>query len=287
MNIINYENLTPELAGQGCFVLGMPEDAYHSYPNGVSKSQLDLIDRSPAHLVYAQKREATRNMVIGSAIHCAILEPERFEQEYMVVTGINDRRKAEYKEAAKVHGGDFTLTQSEDEKVTGMQAAIHANPEASAHLNVTDSYTEISAFAKCPITGVQLRCRFDFLSIADQLAIDLKKTQDVRYDKFQRSVANYRYHVQDAFYSYVYELITGERLNFKFLAVEEEQPHANKLYTLDTEAKIIGKRLVMANLKTYAECESSDDWPGIAHEGELLSLPAWAIDEDEEEEIEL
>lgn len=282
MNVIHASELTPELAKKGCFVLFMPEQAYHNYPLGVSKSQLDKLDRSPAHLMFSSPTQPTRAMEIGSAIHCAILEPERFERDYLVVKGINDRRKTEFKEALKHHDSSLVLTQNEGEKVEGMQSAIQANNQAMEILKAK-GMTEVSAFVECPETGVQLRCRFDYLAHSG-IALDLKKTQDVRYDKFQRSIANYRYHVQDAFYSYVYKLITGLDLDrFVFLAVEEEQPHANKLYELDTEAKQVGHRAMMDNLKTYAECNESDDWSGVVHESELISLPMWALDDEEVE----
>ena len=283
MNIIHYNDFTPDQAQKGCFVIDMPESAYHSH-DSVSKSMLDLVSRSPAHLAYAQEREATRNMAIGSAIHCAVLEPQRFDKDYMVLHGINDRRKSEYREAVKARHADFVLTGNEGDKVLGMQDAIQFNPTAIKELK-KEGYAELSAFVMCPVTGVQLRCRYDWVTLYDNNCIDLKKTQDVRYDAFQKSVANYRYHVQDAFYSYIYKLITGNKLRFRFLTVEEEQPHANKVYELDTEAKQVGKRQFQADLAEYNQCNESGDWHGIAQEDELLSLPMWALDDECEVEL--
>ncbi len=71
-------------------------EEYHAGP-GVSKSDLDLIARSPAHY-RAQKaapREATPAMIIGSAFHTATLEPEKFDLEFAVAPeGIDRRTKA-------------------------------------------------------------------------------------------------------------------------------------------------------------------------------------------------
>lgn len=283
MNIIEYKDFTPEQAEQGCFVVNMPESEYHTH-DSVSKSMLDLVSRSPAHLAYAQKREPTRAMAIGSAIHCAILEPARFEQEYIVLHGINDRRKSEYKEAVKATSVDLVLTGNEGDKVAGMQEAMQLNETAQTEL-AKAGYAEISAFVKCPETGLLLRCRYDWLNLETNDCIDLKKTQDVRYDQFQKSVANYRYHVQDAYYSHVYELITGNSLRFRFLTVEEEAPHSNKVYELDTEAKTVGKRHALSDLLAYKQALDTNNWEGIAQEDELLSLPMWALDEEDELEL--
>ena len=58
MKTIPFNELTEDLARAGCFVTDMPNEAYHSY-TGISKSGLDLVNRSPAHFFYGAKREAT------------------------------------------------------------------------------------------------------------------------------------------------------------------------------------------------------------------------------------
>src|SRR5690606_39465824 len=63
----------------------MSNEEYHSLPDSISKSGLDLIARSPAHYRYAERREPTRAMVIGTAIHAAILEPDVFATEYLLL----------------------------------------------------------------------------------------------------------------------------------------------------------------------------------------------------------
>jgi exodeoxyribonuclease VIII len=283
MNIINYKDFTPEQAEKGCFVIGMPDDAYHSH-DSVSKSMLDLVNRSPAHLAYAQEKDQTRGMVIGSAIHCAILEPLRFDKEYMILKGVTKRTESTYKQAIKQRDEALTLTEAEGDNVLGMQEAMQLNPTAIKELK-KDGYAELSAFVTCPVTGLLLRCRYDWVTLYDNNCIDLKKTQDVRYEAFQKSVANYRYHVQDAFYSYVYKLITGNKLRFRFLTVEEQQPHANKVFELDTEAKQVGARQFKADLEAYKHAMESGDWSGIAQEDEMLNLPMWALDDEAEVEL--
>ena len=59
---------------------GMFFNVYQEMP-GVSKSQLDRLARSPAHLrayLDAPQEEPTREMLIGTATHTALFEPEFF-----------------------------------------------------------------------------------------------------------------------------------------------------------------------------------------------------------------
>ncbi len=251
------------------------EDYHRS--DGISKSGLDLILRSPAHYRFAEKREATRAMEIGTALHCAILEPERFASEYMLLRNCTDRRASEYKEAVKVWGVERVLTGAEAARVAGMQESVRNNPHLS--MLAEPGRCELSVFATDPETGIVVRCRFDKLT-DDGLAIDLKKTQDIR--DFAKSVANYGYHMQAAFYSDVWEWATGEPLaGFVFAAVEEQMPHASAPITLDAEALDIGRMLYRRALNEYAECLNTGEWPGIAMPPAELQLPGWYINQFE------
>lgn len=57
---------------------------YHG-GNLVTKSKLDKLDRSPAHLkeYLDNPQDETKALRIGKALHCAVLEPELFDLEYV------------------------------------------------------------------------------------------------------------------------------------------------------------------------------------------------------------
>jgi len=284
IDVIDYTQHEGELPAT-CAVINMPNEAYHNHPS-ISKSGLDLINRSIAHYEYRTPFEPTRHMEIGTAIHAAIFEYERYKKDYILLPNVKDRRASEYKQAVKAAGtSELVLVGHESDKVNGMYQSVSLNSDAMQLLS--DGYPELSVFALCPTTGLRLRCRFDFLSKGDQ-AIDLKKTQDVRYDKFQRSIGSYRYHVQDAFYTYVAALAGIVVSSFHFLAVEEQPPHANKIYTLDDEAKAVGEREFKRDLEAYAAFKKSGGIPsGLVQESELMSLPVWALDEEADAEYQL
>jgi hypothetical protein len=274
MKIIKYEELTPELAAAGCLVTGMPNDAYHS-GFGISKSGLDLIARSPAHYAYRAATEPTRAMVIGSATHAAILEPAEFDKQYMLLRDVTDRRSSVYKQAAEQFGADNVLTGTEADSVIGMRESVRLN-SAAVELLDASGYVEIAVFATDPITGVLVKCKFDKL-LADLRSVDLKTTQDLR--DFAKSVANYRYHVQQAYYSDVFAWATGLQLeSFDFLAVEKEAPNASRIFRLDTPSVDYGRKLYRQALDLYADCLQRNDWPMPAGNLEYITLPNWAAD---------
>ena len=254
-------------------VAGMPNDVYHAAA-GISNSGLSLVARSPAHYYHAPAHSGSRAMEIGTAFHTALLEPERFAAEYMVVT-VDDRRVSAYKDAAKVFGGEKTLTASEGASVAVMSESIRGNVAAHAIMSQPGT-AELSAFVFDPETGVLMRCRFDWLTY-DGICVDLKKTQDCREFAFSRSLHNYRYHVQAAMYSHIYELLFGKPLQlFKILAVEENPPCANVLYDIDPLAMQHGHKLYREALAAYAEALESGQWETYSGTG-VVTLPEFVL----------
>lgn len=258
--------------------LNMPNDVYHS-ADGISNSGLSLIARSPAHYMHAARREQSRAMEIGTAIHCALLEPERFKEEYMLLRDVKDRRASAYKEAIKQFSSERVLVSTEATNIAAMQESVMAQPEAREALE-TEGWREVSLFATCPDTGVLMKCRFDLLT-ADSRAYDLKKTRDARPDQFGKSVNEYRYHVQQPFYSRVFELVAGEPLkSFKFIAVEDQPPYTAAVYKLDDLTAEIGRFLMNRDFSTYTRCVESGEWPHPDTATEI-TVPAWAVFEYE------
>lgn len=256
----------------------LSNEQYHA-SEGISKSGLDLIDRSPAHFK-AKSLESTRAMEIGSAIHCAILEPEIYRQQYAVVD-CESRASAIYKAACKERAASNVLTQAEGDRVSGMYDAVYGYKPARAIMELPGR-NELSVYAKDPETGVLVKCRFDRL-LDCGVAADLKKTQDARPDAFRRAIDNYRYYVQAAFYMDVYKWATGEMLDaFKFIAIEEAAPHGCRAYPIDELSIEFGRIAYRSALNTYADCLTSDKWPAYTEDEQEIGISNWLVSKIED-----
>lgn len=274
---INYTEETEIVSGN--YYADMPNDDYHSHAS-VSKSGLDVIERDPFHFFNKKPMVQTRPMQVGSAIHAAILEPEVFKRDFMMLPELKDRRQPEYKQAKKQYGEGNVFTQPDCDNIENIQKAVWGNDEASNLLSQR-GFCELSGFVKDPITGVMCRHRFDKLALTGGWAVDVKKTQDVRDTEFSKSIFNYRYHVQAAFYLDQFEWITGERLNgMKFICVEEKWPHKVAVYYLDDISIQIGRDAYRENLNLYAKCMNGEK-PTNNTSSQLISLPEWAMREYE------
>jgi hypothetical protein len=257
----------------GEIICNMPAAIYHG-TRALSKSGLDQFRKSPAHFRAWQdgttKNESSPALEFGTAVHMAILEPELFALNYTLFTG--DRRNKDGKMAyeAVIASGKIPLNQEQWDNITGAAAAVHAHPTAA--LLVEKIQTEVSCFDSW--NGVKVKARID--GLAKDYIIDVKTTQDASPVAFGKSCAQFRYHVQAAWY----QRITGVN-RFIFIAVEKEAPYGVACYELDEQAISLGHIIIEEQLRTYVECEQLNSWPCYSSHIQSLSLPAWAARQSE------
>ncbi len=257
-------------------VMNMPAAEYHAHP-AVNKSLLDRIAKSPMHArayLDGARTEPTAAMILGTAVHTAILEPARFASEYRVFEG--DRRtKAGKEEYAALQATGATIIDADDyATVKAMAASVRANKTAASLLQ--DGIAEASIFWKDTLTGVECKCRPDWITNSG-IVVDVKTTEDASPAAFARSVMQYRYAVQAAHY-----LEGTEAERFVFIAVEKKAPYAVACYELDVDAMNFGDALRIRDLEAYAGCVEFNVWPGYPDEVQPLSLPAWATRTEDE-----
>ena len=256
---------------------GLSNADYHAHP-AISKSGLDKIAKSPAHYKASRetKHEDSDALVFGSAFHDYILLPDTFQTAYTVLPpDFNGRTKKGKAMLESIQQSGQTVLKAEWlTAIEGMAAAIAAHPKASVLLQ--GGKAEQSIFWTDGESGIDCRCRPDYLN-PSSIIVDLKSTTDASPEEFARSVAKYRYHVQDAFYSEGYYQATGQwPRGFVFIAVEKTAPYAVACYSLNDDAKAYGRELFRRDLKTLLEAEKSQEWTAYSQEIEILSLPAWA-----------
>ena len=272
MDII-HEKMKPGVFSPGIYDC-YTNSEYHAH-EAVSKSGLDLIHKSPAHYK-AARHEDTPALRFGTAFHCAVLENDRFNATYTVIEG--DRRTKAVKDSIKdaEAAGKIILTADDFNAIMSMAQAVFKNPICAALLR--GSLKENSVFSE--LDGVRVKCRPDGWSIEKGVLFDLKSTEDASPEGFARTVAKYRYHVQDAFYRHVVASATNcdaDDLSFIFIAIEKKPPFAVALYTLDELAKLQGWVDAREDLRRYKVAKDTGKWGGYSPRIETLSLPRWAV----------
>ncbi|HDJ0698884.1 TPA: exodeoxyribonuclease VIII [Escherichia coli] len=259
---------------------GISNENYHAGP-GVSKSQLDDIADTPA--LYLWRKNApvdttkTKTLDLGTAFHCRVLEPEEFSNRFIVAPEFNRRTNAgkEEEEAFLMEcasTGKTVITAEEGRKIELMYQSVMALP-LGQWLVESAGHAESSIYWEDPETGILCRCRPDKIIPEFHWIMDVKTTADIQ--RFKTAYYDYRYHVQDAFYSDGYEAQFGVQPTFVFLVASttvECGRYPVEIFMMGEEAKLAGQQEYHRNLRTLADCLNTDEWPAI----KTLSLPRWA-----------
>ncbi len=274
------------VVSSGSIHCGLPMEIadYHRH-SAVSKSHLDQVARSPLHYWAAyldpnrQPREATPAMVIGSAVHTHVLELDTWDQRYVTCPEGIDRRtkqgKAEWEAFSVASSNRTVLSKADADLVMRMGQAIYAHP-AAAFLLQRPGLAEQTYLWTDDATGLECKCRPDWMTRDGQLIVDLKTTEDASPAGFRKSVANFRYHVQAAWYLDGLERATGRRPEqFIFICVEKKPPHAVAVYAASVEMVATGAITAEGDLARLALCRESNEWPGYSNQIEVLDLPPW------------
>jgi hypothetical protein len=263
-------------------VRGMPFPEYLAHP-ALGSGAIRQYLQSPAHYRhYLQTRgePPTPAMLLGSAIHCAVLEPREFNARYVKAIDMDRRTKAgkaEWLEFVERNQGKVVLTSEQYDTAWAVRDTLLAMPEYRAVSNGGIGDVEVSAFWTDPETGLELKARADSL---DGMAtcIDLKSAADASPHGFAGAIARYRYHIQAAMYL---EAFGCER--FIFVAAEKNPPFAAGVYTLDEASVQQGRDEYRRALRGIAEHQQKDTWPSYG--AQEISLPGWAFDWDNDGEV--
>ena len=262
-------------------VAALPENEYHAETRFISKHMLDLIADSPekfhAAMTSTEEREATPSMILGSAFHCLVLEPERFNARFCVKPEDMDRRTKAGKEAfekwSAENVGKEVLTAEQRETLNGLKASFFAHPLV-AELWKSQGISELTVSARDENTGIPLKCRVDRIFPKMKIAVDVKTAASARPDEFSRAIANFRYDVQAAFYRDLLEKTDGEAWNFIFIATETKAPFSTAVYQI-SEWLPLGAACYRRDLDTLAKCMKTGEWRGYEVADDELPMPKW------------
>ena len=262
----------------------MDNATYHAH-SAVSKSHLDLVAKSPLHYWsrYLDPNrvvpEPTPAMAIGSAVHTHVLELDQWDAQYVVAPAGIDRRtkvgKAEWDVFQTAIGTRTVISRDDADLVMRIGRSVLTHP-AAAYLLGLPGKAETTHMWVDEISGLQCKCRPDWLLDDGSMIVDLKTTEDASPRGFQKSIAQWRYHVQASWYLDGLQHATGKRPEqFVFIAVEKKPPYACAVYVADAQMIEIGRDTARRDLDKLNVCKAADYWPGYSDQVEVINLPPW------------
>jgi len=168
--------------------------------------------------------------------------------------------------------GRIILEAKQYDLVNAMRDSIMAHPTARAFLE-SEGRAENSIFWE--IDGIKLKCRPDWIPEVEKFGhvlVDVKKVGDI--DHLHRSISQFRYNVQAAFYSDAYHQLTGNHPRFIFIAVGERRSigrHPVRVFELPVDWTDDGRSAYQADLEVVKEMREF----GCGLDVEVLQRPRW------------
>lgn len=260
---------------------------YHGYKDAISKSRLANMSVCPAYFKWCEDnpQEPSEDMVLGSAFHKIVLEPETFYDEFAVMPNFDGRTtqgKLLKKQFGETKGNRQGITQEQYDTICGMRDSIMSNTYARKLIN---GNIEQSMYFTDDLTKVECKCRPDvWRKVADRVVItDLKSAKSVMPNDFMRDCVKYHYDLQTAMYrdgaSKVLD-VPKDNIDFVFIAVEKKPPYLLNIMQADTYVIQKGEADFREYIGTYLECKEKNLWYGLNGANGIintLSLPDYLI----------
>jgi hypothetical protein len=270
-------------------VYDLPADVYHADPvpaelgGSLSSSGAKLLlpPSCPAIYQWARTHPTFSDAFdFGHAAHAKVLGAGA---PIVAVDADDWRGKAarEAKDQARAEG-KTPLLAKDVAVVDAMAAKLLEHPVASALLDPDHGLPERSLFAQDEESGgVWLRAMLDWLPIPGPrrtIVPDYKTTADVGDpEAFGRTMANFRYHGQAAWYLDIMRALglADDDAAFVFIVQSKQAPYLVSVIEPDAEALEIGRTENRAAINLFAKCTGNNEWPGYDEGVVPASLPGW------------
>lgn len=272
---------------------------YHARPD-ISNSQLDALEVGPWywHAMHRAEgrpeRKEKAGQMEGTLAHCTILEPDEFDDRYIVIPGDAPKKPTSAQRNAKKPSAEtkdiIDWWESFDRDANGRIAITleqcdvawrqheHAMSMPDFRESILCGKPELSVFWSDPVTGINCRCRPDLAAYFDSGVVlwDVKTYSTSDIHRFELQAARKSYHRQQAFYSDGWATETGSNpLAFVFLVVGMEYPWPIRAVQLPEIAEESGRMLYRRNLSSLIEAIAANNF-GFPQRIEIADWPRYA-----------
>lgn len=248
---------------------GVPFADYLQWPIP-SQSTLKHGRESMAHLKAAMDGERfiepTDDMILGTALHTACLEPSEAAERIAVWAG-GRRYGKEWTLFKEANRDKIIITESQEYQLAGMVESLRQ----CKLVNWMTSRVEVEVGAVGDFHGWLMKARCD--AISSGAIVDLKKVRTADPRKFTCAAIEYGYHIQAAVYRRLFD-----RDRFILVCVEDQPPYDVVPYELSPAFVRAGETEAARIIERAQECEKTCIWPGRSG-GEVCQLepPEWLL----------
>ena len=267
-NPFNHEPMTTQnlLFKNAVEILNM-EDGLYRKIDAISQSAVKQLCKSPAHYQHyiSEPKEETDAMLLGTATHLAVFQPQHFSNEVIMMPKF-DRRTKEgklgHEQFVADNGNKIALTQDQYAQCIGMAEAVRSSPSFLKYTAVGNP--EVTITADTLYDNVKAKGRLDWVNHEERVIIDLKTTSETaNIYGIKSAIRKGGYDIQALYYIYLMKALKPDfEYRFVFCFVEKEAPYGVRLVEIipsDLLFNVLPK--VNASLETLSECLTNNVWP--------------------------
>lgn len=242
--------------------------------DALSNSDFRLLAESVLHYENKElfKLEGA-SLELGSAVHKLVLEPNDFNNDFVIEDfegyELNKNTKL-YKEAKalwlKSAKGRKVLSKDLFDQVTLMARNVKAIAGGLLQGGVAE-YAFFSEF-----DGIPVKCKADYFIESAGVVIDLKTTKSIK--DFKKSVLEYGYGTQSAFYTDVISSIGKPAERFVFILVETTKPYMVSVQEMNIEGIEEGRAIYSERLQTWKDYKKNN----VVNVIKTTNYPEWYME---------
>jgi hypothetical protein len=172
-------------------------------------------------------------------------------------------------EAVTLYGGKMPIDALVWDDAHRVRRTVMMHSQARQAL--MNGLPEVAIIARCPITNLMLKVKFDWLTFDDNAA-DVKTTASTKPEKFVRQIRDLHYNIQQSFYTYVASLVGISIRVFSFLAVEYVNADICQPYVLGKRSIATSNAQLMTALNEFVSCSKNQRWYGWSKEDCFMTV---------------
>lgn len=192
-----------------------------------------------------------------------------------------------------INGQSIRIKDSDGQKIINMLDSVSSHPFANKLLK--NSAKEINGYFYDEELGIWFLIKPDIYKPTKSRSVmaDLKSTSSAKNDQFGKSISDYGYHIQAAYYMDIAEKIQGKPVDdYYHIAVESKAPWITEVEYLLPEDVEIGRIIWRTEAERIVKCirehkkQAKKYWYGYSQstKPKPSKLPAWYLNRIQNDE---
>jgi hypothetical protein len=229
------------------------------------------------HIERSLPFEPSKSMEMGTALHLALLEPEKLHDVILaipddVLNKDGHKKGKTWDDFKKANANRILLKTDEMSNLFNAVESVKVHPAAGPLIAAKGIIEKPISFkwGNTQFKGIPDKV------IPSVATVDVKSTCVVQPKKFQRQAEDLLYDVQCRCYVEGVEQQYGERLPFVFIAVEMEPPFRVRAYQAPEDWMLSGFAVINEVVQEYERRMAENDWNDVEdREFVLLEKMRW------------